>query len=703
MRMVAVGGKVKTFSDLAQELEHRGSVVSMIEGTSMLPLLRNGLDAVSIRRISGPPKRGEVVLYRRGNGVFVLHRVVGRNEAGYILRGDNESGLETGVREEDILGVLEGFFRKEHYISCDSLLYRAFSKLWPALYPVRLLWKLPVRLGYALRGQGRQGAALVWLNEATASKKQLLGLSLLALMQGMVFPAIAMTIKCLIDAVAVGGQDALYGYSVLLLFLAVFQALLRFFSGCIAAKTAARLKRKLRQRVFFKVLRSDYLAMADYHSGEIVNRISADTGHIVDTLVYSLPGAIHRTAQLFILTLFIFSLSPWVALVMLGYGVAALAFLGAMREKMQHLYLETRDASGRLNSGLQESVVNLLLIKGAGAYPRVEKQIQTHEERLEERVLAHNAFSLKAYLVVELLLRAGFVALVVWCAFAVYGGFLAVGSLTALALMSLQVQAQFLGFSQSFGQFVSMLASARRLSELEALEREPEGECLRREDAARLYAEMDAITLKGVSYAYGSNPVLKKSDLRIPKGSFTMVSGESGIGKSTFLRLLLGVIRPCSGSILLGAVPVSSSTRSLFACVLQNNSVFSGTVRENVCLLRENATDEEIWTVLDAACAKEFVEGLPNGLESALGEQGAGLSSGQAQRLAIARATLSGAPVLLLDEATSALDAATERQVLQNLKALPGRTIIAVTHREAALQLADVHISLSDGRFVRLN
>ena len=205
----------------------------------------------------------------------------------------------------------------------------------------------------------------------------------------------------------------------------------------------------------------------------------------------------------------------------------------------------------------------------------------------------------------------------------------------------------------------------------------------------------------GLSFSYGETKVLRDASFRLEKGTFAVITGSSGIGKSTLLKLLLGVYTPEAGQLTLVTgeekLPIDRSTRALFAYVPQGNLLLSGSLRENLTIVRPEATQEQLEQAIYVSAMDEFIHQLPQGLDTPLGENGAGLSEGQAQRLAIARAVLGGAPVLLLDECTSALDEATEERVLKRLKALPGRTCIAVTHRAAAAHLSSCCLEIRDG------
>ena len=223
-------------------------------------------------------------------------------------------------------------------------------------------------------------------------------------------------------------------------------------------------------------------------------------------------------------------------------------------------------------------------------------------------------------------------------------------------------------------------------------------------DTAALRAGFSALKVENVGFSYGRAPVLSGASLTVRRGEFAVVSGASGIGKSTLFKLLLGVLQPQSGAVTVrtdaGAYPASRATRGLFAYVPQGYLLFSGTVRENLLLGAPDASDADIARALEISCADDFLRALPEGLDTRLGEGGYGLSEGQMQRLAVARALLTGAPVLLLDEATSALDAQTERRLLANLRAQSGRTCLLITHKTAALDLCDSSFTLRDGRLV---
>ena len=276
------------------------------------------------------------------------------------------------------------------------------------------------------------------------------------------------------------------------------------------------------------------------------------------------------------------------------------------------------------------------------------------------------------------------------------------GDLTAITQLVGQLQSPLVNLSGFYPKYIAMTAACERLMEIDMLysRQMPEEACVPEE----LYGSMQSLVAEELSFSYGKDQkqVLNPSTFRLPKGMFVTVTGPSGVGKSTLLKLMLGIFQPLSGKLCLEIADgqqkkLDRTTRRLFAYVPQGNLLFSGTLRENLLLTRPQADEEQIKNAIYVSCMDSFLHQLPDGLDTMLGENAYGLSEGQAQRLAIARAVLGGAPILLLDECTSALDAETEQQVLQRISEMPGKTCIAVTHRTAAPAIADLQLEVEDG------
>ena len=379
-----------------------------------------------------------------------------------------------------------------------------------------------------------------------------------------------------------------------------------------------------------------------------------------------------------------------------GFVVLATAL---MRRKLKDLNKKVAEQDGKVSGFLQETIEKLLMVQTMDVSNEVERRCdilledryKIQRKRKNVSLLTNTGISLMSY-------GASFFALI-WCAWRLLNGKMSFGSLTAVTQLVSQLQTPFVNLSGILPQYVAMVASAERLMELEAIQGEPEPMA---EDPAEIYRKMKSIHAEDLTFSYDRDVVLKNAEFSLPKGAFAVITGPSGIGKSTLLKLLLGVFRPDSGGLYLDThdkkIPLNRSTRPLFAYVPQGNLLLSGTLRENLTIVRPEATEDEIRQAVFVSAMEDFLPHLPQGLDTLLGENAAGLSEGQAQRLAIARAVLGGAPILLLDECTSALDEITEQKVLRRLKDLPGRSCIAVTHRPAAAKLCDWRLEVNDGK-----
>lgn len=458
------------------------------------------------------------------------------------------------------------------------------------------------------------------------------------------------------------------------------------------------LDRDWKRDLMHRLLRGSYADISKLHSGELINRLTNDVRIVDEGLVSTLPNLAGMITRLAAVVAVLAAMAPWFTLAIAAFGLVVVTVTGAVRRHVRSLHKAVSAANGRVSGFLQEILEKLMLVQAMDVVPEVESR---SERLMTERFAIQTKkrrFSLTAATCTSLLTYGSGFAALVWCGAGVYRGTMSFGELTAITQLVSQLQAPLVNLSGFLPQFISMNAACERLMELEALcGTEPDAEPM---EPWPLYERMDAIGAHGLSFSYGRDQVLAESSFQLPKGAFAVVTGPSGIGKSTLLKLMLGVFRPMSGNLYLhtpsGEIALSEATRGLFAYVPQGNLLFSGTLRENLTLTCPNADEESIAKAVYVSGMDAFLPQLPDGLETVLGENAHGLSDGQAQRLAIARAVLGGAPILLLDEVTSALDAEMEQTVLARLRELPGRTCIAVTHRPAALALADWQIELDD-------
>ena len=461
----------------------------------------------------------------------------------------------------------------------------------------------------------------------------------------------------------------------------------------------ANLDRDGKKRLLHGLLGGEYKEVSAFHSGELVNRLSNDVRILDDGIVNLLPNLASMITKLIAAFAVLSSLATWFALALLGAGLFVVLLTGLVRRRLKGMHKRVSEADGIVASMIQEALEKLLMVQAMDVSAEMERRVSAkldhrfylQQKRKNMSLLANTFISVMFY-------GAGFAALV-WSADSLLEGAITFGTLTSITMLVNQLQAPLVRLSGVIPQYIAMTAAAERIFELDNLA--PEAEPMQ-EDPHALVARMEAFEAEQLVFEYDRDRIFDGAAFSLPKGSFSVITGPSGVGKSTLLKLMLGIFTAQAGSLQLrckdGIVPLNRSTRRLFAYVPQGNLLFSGTVRENLLVVKPDATEEEVAQAVYASAMDDYLHQLPQGLDTLLGESGAGLSEGQAQRLAIARAVLGGAPVLLLDECTSALDVDTELRVLQRLRQLQGKTCIAVTHRPAAVTFADWDIHLQAGK-----
>lgn len=360
-----------------------------------------------------------------------------------------------------------------------------------------------------------------------------------------------------------------------------------------------------------------------------------------------------------------------------------------------------QEAESALHVSVQETLENIRLIKASVSENRVFRKISSRQEKLAEEQIRQWRFSAGMNSSMGVVFDLSWLFCMLWGCVSIYHGKLTYGSLAAMIQLIGRIQGPIANAVGMASRAYGVVASAERLEELTKLPAEPEGDSL---------PDFEELRLDNVFFRYddGTENVLSDITCTVRRGEFVALTGISGGGKTSLFQLLLGIYRPTAGRIVLRKeaeegpdapsreVLISRATRNLFAYVPQGNSLFSGTLRENLLLFTDAASDEDICQAAQAACIGQLIEEI--GLDAMLGERGIGLSEGQAQRVAIARALLGKAPILLLDEATSALDGETEAQLLQNLSAMKDKTCIIVTHRKAALAICSRRLHLCGGK-----
>ncbi|MDD3230407.1 MAG: ABC transporter ATP-binding protein [Oscillospiraceae bacterium] len=444
---------------------------------------------------------------------------------------------------------------------------------------------------------------------------------------------------------------------------------------------------QIRNHLYDQILQTKWSALQQFHSEELLSRMTSDIGAVTNGIVNLSIYLVSLAVQIIsaFLLLYHYDKSLAVFALILGPIAAAASILFGVKLKKLQVHLQQSEADYRIF--LQEHLSHVTILK---AFCQ-EEQSRAGLDRLQgERFLwvcKKNAMSVAANAVIGLSFFVGYL-------FAFISGVLklakkAIGYGTLSAFLSLvgQIQAPIMGLADTLPQVISVLASAGRIMDIDGL---PKETLPAKRESAPLAGRL-GVFAKNIFFSYGGRAVFQDASFSIAPGAVTAVVGESGAGKTTLIRLLLAFLEPQKGRIVYQdraghSLPCSAAARAYISYVPQGNTLFSGTIRENLQMGSSGAADDDMERALRAADAWPFVSALPNGLETTLGETGAGLSEGQAQRISIARALLRKVPVLLLDEATSALDEKTELCVLQQIAQLPEHpTCIFITHRSSVL------------------
>ena len=505
----------------------------------------------------------------------------------------------------------------------------------------------------------------------------------------------ALNTRNVIDAAISGNRDLFYESIVqqLLIILGILTCITLF--RFLKERIIARLDRDWKKELLHNLLHGDYASVSSYHSGELINRMTNDVRVIDDGLVAIVPNLAAMVTKLVAVAIVLVGMEPILGVVIILAGALVMLATSIMRKHLKALNKKVSESDGKVAGMIQETLEKLLVVQAMDVGPEMEKRTdKLMKDRFGLQMHRKNV-SLFANSTVSVMMYGASFGVLIYSAFGLLNGTMTFGQMTALSQLVSQIQTPFVNMSGIYPQYIALLASAERLKELCDLHEEmPSGEF----DVALEYEKMTALKAEQVYFTYDRNQVLKGTDFEIKKGSFGVITGASGIGKSTILKLLLGIYQPDSGTFYLekedGNIIINRSTRKLFAYVPQGNLLLSGTLRENLLLTNPSATEEEIEQAVRVSAMDEYLAELPQGLDTVIRENAGGLSEGQAQRLAVARAILGGAPILLLDESTSALDEETEKRVLNNIKGLKNRTCIMVTHRKAAMELCDWRLEM---------
>lgn len=500
--------------------------------------------------------------------------------------------------------------------------------------------------------------------------------------------------KTLIDiATGNSGRD-LAGWSLAMVATMAAQTLFSLLRTRLAAQTDIRIKNNLRMQLFSRLICAYHGSRGERHSGDITNRLEEDVRVVSECLSNSLPALLSATVQFIAAFCFLMALNNTLAWSVVGIMPLAIILSKIFFRKLRRLTRDIRDTDSLVQSHLQENLQHATLIQTLEQEGRASSGLDRLQSGLYDSVMRRTRFTIVSRTVISLAFAAGYATAFLWGVNGLLAGAVTFGTMTAFLQLVGQIQRPVLELSSYIPSAIHAAASADRLMEIEGDESCAASEPVHLGSPA-------GIRMEHVSFAYpdGTRKVIDDFSHNFRPGSRTAIVGETGAGKSTLIRLILALLRPQSGSIVIygprSSAEASAATRCNLTYVPQGNSLLSGTVRDNLLLGDPEADEARMKEALRIAAA-DFVFQLPDGLDTPCSENGGGLSEGQAQRIAIARALLRRGSILLLDEFSSSLDPETEKRLIENLSsALPGRTMIFITHRRKITEYCSDIIELA--------
>ncbi len=542
--------------------------------------------------------------------------------------------------------------------------------------------------------------AIKWLIERAGKEKFKLFLLILSnAVFSVLSVAFAFAVKLIIDGATVdNSHDKIINGVIFIAVIVLLQFVFRFIIQSLTERIRGRLEISYRTKIFNGAISKNYKGITDYHTGEIMNRLTSDVNVVCDGVTTIIPTVVSAFVRLICAIVALVFLEPIFALAFVLAGVMVYVIMAFTRKKLKHFHKTVQETDGKTRSFFQECLENVLTLKVFTAKKEIAKKGQDLQEKNFQEKMKRKNYSVLGHASYNLIFSLGYVFALVFGAFKIFNGAegFGYGSLSAVLQLVNNVQVPFMALSSVLPKYFSTIASAERLLEIENIKDEKPSI-----DVSELKTNFKSITVKDLAFSYDDilESVIDNANFTIKRGDFAVITGRSGIGKSTLFKVFLGVYK-ANGEVFFETennekVFVDESTRKMFSFVPQGNMLFSGTILDNITFYKDTYSKEEIEWALKVSEASEFIKELPMGLDTIIGENGLGLSEGQAQRIAIARAIITRPAVLLLDESTSALDSITEEKVIKNLKEI-NTTIIMVSHKPYAVKGCDTEIVVKD-------
>ena len=563
-----------------------------------------------------------------------------------------------------------------------------------------------------------ESSAVKWLYKACGRKKlYILALIIIQALNGASGVLYALFLRNIVDSAANKDKSGFVTAAVMIVVLVLVQVTFKALIRWLNELARAEIENIFKKRLLSQILKKDFSAVSAVHSGEWLNRLTNDTVVISQSCVEIFPGLIGMIVKMISALVMIVLLDYRFAFVFIPGGILMMFVTYGFRKVLKRLHKRIQESDGKLRVFLQERIGSLMIIRSFAAEKSTREQAEEKMSDHKKTRMRRNYFANFSNIGFNIIMDGMYLFGVCYCGYGILMGRITYGTLTAITQLISQIQAPFANITGYLPKYYAMLASGERLMEIELFDDDIEQEPYDIQKITDIYHnELESFGLRDADFAYYAScssigaltkanmpKVLDNMSVELKKGEFVAFTGHSGCGKSTVLKLLMCIYRLDRGQRYLRLTPskeeeLSSLYHRLFAYVPQGNRLMSGTIRDVVCFAQpeDRHNDERIMNALRIACADEFVGELEEGVDTLLGERGTGLSEGQMQRIAVARAIYAGSPILLLDEATSALDENTEKQMLKNLREMTDKTVVIVTHRPAALDICDRVIEFND-------
>lgn len=522
--------------------------------------------------------------------------------------------------------------------------------------------------------------------------------------------------KSLIDSAISGDSEGTIRWLIVMLVITLISMLSSPITSFMSTHSSTKLTQNIQRKIYQHIQCSDWLEQSKFHSVSLLTRVTSDVSNISSAILGTIPSLVSLTVTLFGSFYTLISWAPSIAFAAVFIGPFLILVGKYFSSKLKDLYKEAQEEDVKYRSFMQESIQNIMIVK-TFCMEKVNMHrlidIQNNKYKIAMR---NTRLSVMTSMSMSLCSSIAYFTIFTWGVLNISKGITTYGTFTGMLQLYSKVQAPFSSLASMIPGLISTLAAAERLMEIEAIPVEKMANEKDLDDITSLEIALDSISnelysefnspnivFDNVSFAYkANNNILNNINLTIESGETIAFVGPSGEGKTTIIRLILSLINPTKGNVLLSernlVKEINRNYRELISYVPQGNTLFSGSIRDNLKYGNPNASDDEIKVALSNACALDFVNELEDGLDTMIGEKGVGISEGQAQRIAIARSFLRERPILILDEATSALDPETEVNVLKAVRALPTKpTCIIITHRPSALNICNRIIKLEKG------